>query len=87
MKKLIIVAGVLVGAGLVARRVGTKFQNMDWEKAFEAMPDNAPPKWMFRHISEIHDNTERILEVLEARSSNLGPAEHESPSDTGPGGN
>jgi len=23
-------------------------QNLDWEKRFERMPENAPPKWMFR---------------------------------------
>jgi hypothetical protein len=38
---------------------------VDWEKAFEAMPDNAPPKWMFRNITAIRENTERIIELLE----------------------
>jgi hypothetical protein len=28
------------------------------------MPDNAPPKWMFRNISAIREDTERILELL-----------------------
>ena len=31
------------------------------------MPDNAPPKWMFNNISEIRNNTERIIELLESR--------------------
>ena len=30
------------------------------------MPDNAPPKWMFRNISAIRANSERILELLQA---------------------
>jgi hypothetical protein len=67
MKKLVIAAAVLVGIGLLAQRFGPKLANVDWEKRFESMPDNAPPKWMFRNISEIHDNTDRILELVEDR--------------------
>jgi hypothetical protein len=36
-----------------------------WQQRIEALPDNAPPKWMFRNISVIRDNIERILELLE----------------------
>ena len=67
MKKFLIAAAVLVGLGFLARRAASMCGNVDWEKRFESMPDNAPPKWMFRNISEIHDNTERILELLEPR--------------------
>ena len=69
MKKLITVLVVIVGLGLVAKRLSGKFENIDWEKRFESMPDNAPPKWMFRNISEIHDNTQRILDLLEPGAS------------------
>jgi hypothetical protein len=31
----------------------------------ERMPDGAPPKWMFRNISAIRENTDRILRLLE----------------------
>ncbi len=31
----------------------------------ERMPDTAPPKWMFRNIGAIRENTDRILELLE----------------------
>jgi hypothetical protein len=65
MKKLIVAAAVLIGLGLLAKRAGARFQNLDWEEAFESMPDNAPPKWMFRNITAIRENTERIIEVLE----------------------
>jgi hypothetical protein len=67
MKKLVIAAVVLVGIGFLAKRFGPKCANVDWEKRFESMPDNAPPKWMFHNISEIHDNTDRILGLLEDR--------------------
>ena len=68
MKRLVFALVVLGGIAFLAKRFGPKFSNVDWEKRFESMPDNAPPKWMFRNISEIHDNTERILELLEPRS-------------------
>ena len=66
MKKVLVAAAVLVGLGVLARRFGPKMGNIDWEKRFEAMPDNAPPKWMFRNISAIRENTDRILELLES---------------------
>lgn len=69
MKKFVIAAVVLVGIGFVVKRLGPKFENVDWKKFFESMPDSAPPKWMFRSITEIHDNTDRILELLEVRSA------------------
>jgi hypothetical protein len=66
MKKLLVAAAVLVGVGVIARRFGPKMGNIDWEKRFEAMPDNSPPKWMFRNITAIRENTDRILELLES---------------------
>jgi hypothetical protein len=68
MKKLIVAVAALIGIGYLAKRFAPKFGDVDWEQRVAAMPDNAPPKWMFRNISEIHDNTERILELLEGRS-------------------
>ena len=67
MKKLIVAVAALIGVGFLAKRFVPKFGDVDWGQRFAAMPDNAPPKWMFRNISEIHDNTERILELLEGR--------------------
>jgi len=65
MKKLLAVAAVLVGLGVLARRFGPKMPAIDWEKRLEAMPDSAPPKWMFRNITAIRENTDRILPLLE----------------------
>jgi hypothetical protein len=64
MKKLLILVVVVVGLGMLAKRLAP-FGKIDWEKKFEAMPDNAPPKWMFRNITAIRQNTDRILELLE----------------------
>ena len=66
MKKVLAVAAVLVGLGVLARRFGPKMPAIDWEKRLEAMPDNAPPKWMFRNITAIRENTDRILQLLES---------------------
>ena len=80
MKKALAFAAVVVGLGVLgvlARGLGPKMQNIDWEKKFERMPDNAPPKWMFRNITAIRENTDRILQVLEAGQS--GPERPVSP--------
>jgi hypothetical protein len=66
MKKVLVFAAALVGVGVLARRLGPKMRNIDWEKRLEAMPDNAPPKWMFRNITAIRENTDRILELLDS---------------------
>jgi len=66
MKKVVAVAAVLVGLGVLARRLGPKMPAIDWEKRLEAMPGNAPPKWMFRNITAIRENTDKILQLLES---------------------
>jgi hypothetical protein len=68
MKRLVIAVAVLAGVGYLVKRFAPKLGSVDWEQRFAAMPDNALPKWMFRNISEIHDNTERILELIEDRA-------------------
>ncbi len=77
MKKVLVFAAVLAGLGALARLFGPKTGNIDWEKRFEAMPGNAPPKWMFRNIAAIRENTERILELLEPGRAE--PAPHAPP--------
>jgi hypothetical protein len=76
MKKVLVFAAVLAGLGALAKRFGPKMENIDWEKKFEAMPDNAPPKWMFRNITAIREKTDRILDLVE--SDRPRPAEPSS---------
>ncbi len=66
MKKVLVLAAVLAGVGVLARLFGPKMRTIDWEKKIEALPDTAPPKWMFRNIAAIRQNTDRILELLES---------------------
>ena len=42
--------------------LGSHFEG-DW---VERMPENAPPKWIFRNVTAIRENTERILQLLES---------------------
>ena len=66
MKKVLAGAAVLAVLGVLARRFGPKMLAIDWEKRLAAMPGNAPPKWMFRNITAIRENTDRILQLLES---------------------
>jgi hypothetical protein len=65
MRKVLISVAVLVGLAVLVKRFAPNFRNIDWEKRIAAMPDNAPPKWMFSNISAIRKDTERIIELLE----------------------
>ena len=65
MNRFVLLAALLVGCAALARRFGAKMRSVDWENVLERMPDNAPPKWMFRNIAAIRENTDRILELLD----------------------
>ena len=67
MKKAVAVAAVLAGLAMLVRRFGPKMRAIDWEKRVEAMPGNTRPKWMFRNITDIRENTQRIIDLLDAR--------------------
>ena len=69
MRRLLLVGAAGLGAALVARRVARGLGGFDFEQMVERMPENAPPKWMFRNVSTIRENTERILELLETERS------------------
>ena len=75
MKKALIIGGVVAGAVLLARRFAPRMQSIDWEQRIAAMPDTAPPKWMFTNIKAIRDNCDRLLELLEQER---GQREHEA---------
>jgi hypothetical protein len=62
----LLVGAAVLGGALVARRAIHRCGGFDFEKMIERMPENAPPRWMFGNISAIRQNTERILELIEA---------------------
>jgi hypothetical protein len=69
MKKVLGLVAMFVGLGALAKLLGPRVQSVDWEKRFEAMPDNAPPKWIFRNVTAIRENTDRILAIVEQQQS------------------
>ena len=85
VKKVLIVVAVAVGVGVVMKRLVPEFGKIDWEKKFESMPDNAPPKWMFRNITAIRENTERIIALLEGASTEGSGGGTEVPASGGEG--
>ena len=66
MKRLLLGGAAALGVALLVRRVAHGSGGFDFETMIERMPENAPPKWMFRNISAIRENTDRILELLES---------------------
>jgi hypothetical protein len=61
----LLIGATASGAALFAKQLAPRIGEVDWEKKIAAMPDSAPPKWVFTNITAIRENTERILERLE----------------------
>lgn len=69
VKRLLLLLGAVTVLGLLAKGIARTLPNVDWESKFAAMPEDAPPKWMFRNISTIRENTDRIIELLEGHDA------------------
>jgi hypothetical protein len=65
MSKWLIAGAAVIGIALVGKRIASRFDGIDFEQLIKRMPEDAPPKWMFRNISSIRENTERMLALLE----------------------
>ena len=78
-KKLVISGAAVTGAALVVKRLASRSSGLDFGRLFERMPENAPPKLMFRNISAIRENTERILQLLESERTTAGPQPRRDP--------
>jgi hypothetical protein len=72
-KRLLMSGAAVAGAALLAKRLASRSRGLDFGRLFERMPENAPPKLMFRNISAIRENTERILQLLESERTTAGP--------------
>ena len=71
--KLVKVAIIACAVALVVRLAGPKIRER-MERKFEEASDDFPPKWMFRNVAAIRENTERILEVLTKGASEADAA-------------
>jgi hypothetical protein len=78
-KRLLIGGAAVTGAALVAKRLASRSSGFDLGRLIERMPENAPPKLMFRNISAIRENTERILQLLERERTTAGPEPRQDP--------
>ena len=65
MKLAWVIAGVVVGAALLARALGSGVGKTDIGARIAAMPDTSPPKWIYTNVTAIRANTDRILALLE----------------------
>jgi hypothetical protein len=74
----LVIAGSLVGIGIVAARVmGPQMRDRCMagaERMFEQAPETFPPKRMLRGIEETRANTARILELLEQQQGGVPAA-------------
>jgi hypothetical protein len=85
MNKLILAGIAIAGVAIAVKRLAPKLPEVDIGRAIAAMPDNAPPKWIFTNVTAIRENTERILEILEGRAA-LADAPPNQPSTEAPPG-
>jgi hypothetical protein len=64
----ILIIPIGVAAALVAKRSGPCAGRRDFGERIAAMPDSAPPKWIYNNTA-LRANTARILELLERRTA------------------
>jgi len=65
--KLLVGIAIVAGAVVLAKRQALSRDGFDIETFVERMPDNAPPKWAYKNITAIRENTDRILELLDSQ--------------------
>ena len=89
-KKWLVFVGIVVGVAVVARKCASMCSSTTepsaesekptkWDKMrarMEQMPEDFPPRVMFDNVQVTRDNTERILEILDAED--VGASEEEA---------
>lgn len=75
MNRRVLAGGAVLGGALLARRCRPGDVRSRFETIVGRMPNESPRKWLFRNISAIRENTERILKILEGdREAPAGPS-------------
>jgi len=77
MKRIAALIAIVAVAVLLAKRLGLRAGQFDFASRIAAMPDSAPPKWIFSNVTAIRANTDRILDLLQ-RQATTEP-EHPAP--------
>jgi hypothetical protein len=65
MKKVYVVVATVAVGTLLAKALASRVGKADFAERLAAMPDTAPPKWIFTNVTAIRENTERILALLD----------------------
>ena len=52
---------------LVTKRLASRSSGLDFGRLVERIPENAPPKWIFRDISAIRENAKRFCKCSKTR--------------------
>jgi hypothetical protein len=82
MKRIAVFVSIIAVAVLLAKRLGPRAGQFNFASRIAAMPDSAPPKWIFNNVTAIRANTDRILDLL-LRQATVEP---EHPAAAVPGG-
>ncbi len=77
MKRVAVLIPIAVVAVLLAKRLGPRVGQFDFASRIAAMPDSAPPKWIFDNVTAIRANTDRILDLLQRQAT--AEPEHPAP--------
>jgi hypothetical protein len=65
MKKAWVLVATVAGGALLVKAFASRVGTADFAERIAAMPDTAPPKWIFTNVTAIRANTDRILALLE----------------------
>ena len=66
MKRSAVLIPIVVVAVLLAKRLGPR---IDFASRIAAMPDSAPPKWIFDNVTAIRANTDRVPDLLQQQAT------------------
>jgi hypothetical protein len=77
MKRIAVLIPIVAVAVLLAKWLGPRARQFDIASRIAAMPDNAPPKWIFDNVTAIRANTDRILDLLQRQAT--AEPEHPAP--------
>ena len=65
MKWLLLLIPAAIGVAAIVRHKAKS--GLDFEQIIQKMPEGAPPRWAYENVTAVRKNTERIIELLEAR--------------------
>ena len=61
-----------VGTAFLAKRLASKRGGGDFGQMIERTPEGSPTRWVFDNVTAIRKNTDRILELLEGKTTQPG---------------